>query len=225
MPENEDSLALEGVLSLDDVLYAELAVVVDLSPHVVDQEGLSEVVFIVGEGHGLEVQGHGGATLNVADHVLAHGGVGVRVEELGHGGAVLREVRVLSASFPLLVVVNHVVGLRGEELVELLMLEDGIEESDLVESGLSSLVSDSGGSDQGEEAEVDLPDERLVEHQEAEGGVAQQAASPAVVGAVGVRVDLVQVVSCSHSPLPEVVLEQVVAEVELAWVSLGFELQ
>lgn len=75
VPEDEDSLGFEGVLSLDDMLNGVFAVVVDLSPHVIDEEGLSEVIFIVSEGHGLEVEGHQGAALNISNHVLASGGV------------------------------------------------------------------------------------------------------------------------------------------------------
>ena len=39
------------------------------------------------------------------------------------------------------------------------------------------------------------------------------------------RVDLVQVVRSSHSPLPIIVFEKVVAIVELGGVSVGFMLQ
>ena len=55
MPENEDSLGLECVLSLDEMLNSVLSVVCHLSPEVVNEEWLSEVVFIVGERHSLEV--------------------------------------------------------------------------------------------------------------------------------------------------------------------------
>lgn len=116
------------------------------------------------------------------------------------------------------------IGGGGEKLVELFVLEDSIEEGDLIEGGLSSLISDSCGSDHGEEGEVDFPDEGLVQHQEGEGSVADEAASPAVIGATKVLVDLIQVISGSHSELPEVILEEVVAEAELAWVSLSFVL-
>lgn len=224
MPEDEDSLGLESVFSLDDVLDGELAVVVDFSPHVVDEEGLGEVIFIVSEGHGLEVEGHQSTALNVSNHILASGRVRVRVEEFSNWGAVLGEVWAISALVPLLIVINNVVGCWSEELVELLVLKDGIEKSNFIEGGLSSLISDSCSSYEGEESEVDFPDECLVEHHEGEGSVANEAASPAIVRATQVLVDLVEIVSSTHSPFPEIILKEVVAEVELRGISLGFVL-
>lgn len=221
MPKNEDSLGLESVLGLDQVLNEVLSVVGNLRPHIIDEEGLSEVVFIVGEWHGLEVHGHQGSALDIADLVLAGGGVRVDVEELGSGGSVLREIGGVAALVPLLVVVDHVVGLGSEELGELLVLEDGVEHVDLVDGGLSALVSYAGEGGEGEEGKVDLPDEGLVEHQEAEAGVGDEGAGPAVVGSVEALVDLIDVVSSAHSPLPEVVVEDVVSVAELAGVALG----
>jgi len=61
VPADEDVLALEDVLVVHDLLGEDLAVVGDLSPHVIDQVWLSEVVFVVGVGHGFEVEGHGSA--------------------------------------------------------------------------------------------------------------------------------------------------------------------
>ena len=61
MPHSVDSLGLEVLLSLDDSLGEDLTIVDDFGVHVVDHEGLSEVVLIVGEGHRLEMQGHHGA--------------------------------------------------------------------------------------------------------------------------------------------------------------------
>ena len=92
VPEDEDSLGLKSILSLNEVLNGILSVVSDLSPHVVDEEWLCEIVFIVGEGHGLEVTGHHVIGLNIAKLVAAGCGVAVSVEELGNGGVVLEEV-------------------------------------------------------------------------------------------------------------------------------------
>ena len=47
VPNDKDSLASESVLSLDEVLCEVLSVVRDLCPHVVDEEWLSEVKFVV----------------------------------------------------------------------------------------------------------------------------------------------------------------------------------
>ncbi len=203
------------------MLNCVLAVVSDLSPHVVDEEGLGEVVFIVGERHGLEVEGHHGTRFDVAELVATGRGVAISVEVLGNGGAVLGEVRVLATGIPLLIVVNNVVGGRGEKLVELLVLEDLVKNPNLVNGGLSTLVSDSSESGHCEEGKVKLPDEGLVEHQEGESSVSNQGAGPAVIDSVKARVDLVEVVSGTHSPLPEVILEDVVAVGELVRVALS----
>lgn len=71
---------------------------------------------------------------------------------------------------------------------------------------------------------MELPEESLVEHEEAEASVPNQSSSPSVIGAVESGVDLVQVVCSAESPLPEVILEQVVRVGELLRVSLCFGL-
>lgn len=221
MPKNEDSLSLESVLGLDEVLNEVLSIVGNLGPHIVDEEGLSEVVFIVREWHRLEVKGHQGSALHIADLVAAGSGVGVHVEELGRGSLVLGEIWAVTALVPFLIVVNNMVSLGGEKLSELLVLENSVEDLNLVNGGLSALISDASESGQGEEAEVDLPNECLVEHKESEAGIPDEGAGPSIVGAVESRVDLIQVVSSAHPPFPEVVLEDVVGVVELAWVALS----
>ena len=70
------------------------------------------------------MEGHEGAGLNIAELEAPGRRVGVGVEELGDGGAVLGELSAIAALIPLLVVVEDVVGGGGEELVELLVLED-----------------------------------------------------------------------------------------------------
>ena len=203
------------------MLNGVLTVVSDLSPHIVDEEGLSEVVFIVGEGHGLEVKGHHGAGLNIAELEAPGGRGAVGVEELGNGGAVLGEVCVITALIPLLIVVEDVVGGGGEELVELLVLEDLIENPDLIDSRLSTLISDAGSGNEREEDQVDLPDQGLIEHQEGKAGIGEESAGPTVVHSVEARADLIEVVNSAHSPLPEVVSEEVVAELILFGISLS----
>ena len=68
---------------------------------------------------------------------------------------------------------------------------------------------------------MDLPDKSLVEHQETETSVANKGAGPSVVGTMNMLVDLIQVVSSAHPPFPEIILEDVVAVSELAWVALS----
>jgi len=168
------------------------------------------------------VEGHHSSGLDVAELVSASGGVSVSVKEFGHVGSVLREVRVVKALIPLLVVVNNVVGLLGEQLAQSLVLEDGVKYPDLIDGWLSTLVSDSSSSGETEEGEVDLPEEGLVGHHEGETGPSDEGTSPAIVGSVKSLRDLVKIVSSAHSPFPVVVLEDIVAVLELRWVSLGF---
>ena len=127
------------------------------------------------------MEGHGGSSFNISELVLTGCGVAVAVEELGNWGFVLWEVWVFSALVPLLIVVDHVVGLWGEQLAQLLVLEDVVEDPDLIDGWLSTSVSDSGSSCEGEEEEMDFPNESLVEHEEAEGSVGNEGSSPAII--------------------------------------------
>ena len=47
MPDNEDSFGLEVLLSLDDVLSKVLAIVANLSVHVIHHKWLGKIEFIV----------------------------------------------------------------------------------------------------------------------------------------------------------------------------------
>ena len=55
VPYDEYSLGLERFLCLDEMFDPEFAVMRDFSPHVIYHEWFREVVFIVSEGHCLEV--------------------------------------------------------------------------------------------------------------------------------------------------------------------------
>lgn len=112
VPDDEDVLALEDFLGLHDVLGKVFAVVADFSPHVVDVEGLGEVVSVVAKWHSLEVERHGSTAFEVTEFKVANSRVRVSVEELGNVGPVLGEVRVAEVCFPFLIVVDHVVSLR-----------------------------------------------------------------------------------------------------------------
>ena len=68
---------------------------------------------------------------------------------------------------------------------------------------------------------MDLPDQGLVEHQESKAGIGEESAGPTVVHSVEARADLIEVVNSASSPLPEVVSEEVVAELILLGISLG----
>lgn len=68
---------------------------------------------------------------------------------------------------------------------------------------------------------MDLPYQRLVEHHERKACPCEQAASPAVVGAVDALVNLIEIVSSAPAPLIVVVLVDVVAPGKLIGVSLS----
>lgn len=221
MPEHEDALGLEVLLGLDEVLDVVVAVVGDLGPHVVDHEGLGEVKLVVGVGHGLEVDGHRCAGLHIADLVAARGRRHVCVEELGGRRAVLGEVGVRETCLPLLVEVDHVEGLWGEEAGDFLVLKNGVEEPDLVEGRLGALVANAGvEGDRGGE-QVQLPDGRLREHHEGEPDPAGEHAGPRVVRAVHAGADLENVVGSAETPLEVIVSEDGVAILEFLGVAVG----
>lgn len=94
------------------------------------------------------MKSHHGTGFDIAELVAAGGSVAVSVEELGNGGAVLGEVWVLAALIPLLIVIEDVIGGGSEKLVKLLVLEDLIEDPDLIDGGLSTLVSDAGSGNE-----------------------------------------------------------------------------
>ncbi len=220
MPADEDPLCLENILSLSEVLNEVVSIMGDLRPHVVDVEGLREVIFVVREGHRLEVEGHHCASLDIADFVEAGCRVHVSVEVLGNASAVLGEVRVCTALIPLLIVVNNVVVIGREEFLELLILEDLVEHPYLVHHRLHTLVSDASQCHHREEGEVDFPEKSLVEHHETKSGVGGESSGPAVVHAVEATPDLVQIISGLHAEFPHIVFEDVVSPSELARVTL-----
>ena len=220
MPWNENSLGLEGLGLGDEGLSEDVALVGHLGLHVVDQVRLREVVFVVRVWHRLEGQGHGGARLDVAELVHARGRIAVNVEELRNSGLILWELLV-AARVELLIIVNNVVGLWGEQGADLLVLENGVENQDLVHGWLGSLVSDSGERGHREESEVDFPDQGLRHHHEAEPAVSNQAPGPAVIRSVQPGSSLPQVVTGAHSPLIFHGLEDIVAVFEVVGVAVG----
>ena len=224
MPDNKDFLALERVLGLVDVLREVLTIVRNLCPQVVDQEWFRKVVFVIRIRHGLEVERHGCAALDVPNLVLSNCSVAVDVEELGERLAVLGEERVVETLLPLLIVVHHVVSLRAEEPAKLLVAEDVIEDVHFVNSGLGALVSDPRSCDQGRGDEMNFPERSMRAHHESEASVADKAASPHIVAAMEARADLVEVITGSHAPLPIVSVDHVCHVVGLCWISLGFVL-
>jgi len=223
VPQNENSLAPEGVLSLDDVLGKVLAIVADFSPHVVDEEWLREVEFVVRVRHGLEVQRHGGTTLDIADLVAACGSVAVHIEELSDLLAVLREHRVRAALLPLLVEVHNVVGLGRENTTKFFVGEHLIKNKDFIDSRLGTLVSDAGSGDKSSRSEMELPERGVCEHHEGETTISDKSLSPHVVGAVKAGANLIKVVTSTHAPFPVVSVHNVGNVRELGGVTLSFD--
>ena len=181
MPEDEDSLALEGVFSFDDMLREVLSFVRNFRPHIVDEERFREVVFVVGVGHRLEVQGHGGTALDITDLVATGRRVAVNVEKFGNLLAVLREERVAAILLPLLIVIHHVVSLRSEKFAQLLIGKHLVENVNLIDSRFCTLVSDASSSDQSCGKEVNFPQWGVREHQEGEARVGNKTTGPHVV--------------------------------------------
>ena len=132
VPGDKDSLGFEDVFGLDQVFREVFSIVANFGPHIVDKEWLAEVEFVVRVGHGLEVEGHHRARLNIAEFVATDGCVHVGVEEFGEGLTILGEQRIVEALLPLLIEVNHVVRLYVKQTAQLFVFEDLIENPDLV---------------------------------------------------------------------------------------------
>ena len=225
MPGYEDPLAHQRVLSLNNILSKVLAIVRHLSPHIVDEERLGEVVFVVRERHSFEVERHCGTALNIANLVAARGRVAVNIEELGNILSVLGEERVVASLFPLLVVVHDVVGFRSEKTTEPFVGKDRIKHKDFIDAWLSTSISDTGSSDQSCGDEVDFPKGSMREHHEGEATISDQSLGPHVIRAMKTRSDLVEVVSGTNAPFPVVSVHHVSHIGELRWISFSFRLK
>lgn len=164
MPGDENSLGFQMVFCFDDVLCKVLSVVRYLSPHVVDHKRLRKVILVVRVRHCLKVQSHHCARLNIAELVATSCGVHVYIEELGSRSSVFGEVRIFTASLPLLIVVDNVVCCWSEKLVYFLVFEHLIKHVNLVYCGFHASVSDAGDKCTKREDEVELPHWSLGEH-------------------------------------------------------------
>lgn len=104
------------------------------------------------------MKSHGGAGLNISDFVAAGGRVHIGIEETGHWLSVLWEQWIVKTLIELLVIIDNMVGSWSEKSTEFLIGEKSIEESNLIDGWLTSLVSYARESSEGGEGEVDLPD-------------------------------------------------------------------
>ena len=110
-------------------------------------------------------------------------GVAVGVEESSERCVHFWEVWV-SAGFsgvPLLVVVDNMVCIWGEEGGKLLVSEDLIEDKDFINGWLGTLISNSSQGGEREEGEVQFPDESVWSHEESKGSVANKASGPSII--------------------------------------------
>lgn len=171
------------------------------------------------------MKSHSCTAFHIAKLVSACWGVAINIEEFSNGGLVLRKVRVVIALIPFLIIINNVVSLWREERSDFLVLKDGIKNPDLIDGRLGTSVSDSCCGYESEKSKVHFPDESLVHHQEAECSVGNKSSGPAIIWSVESAVDLIQIVSSSHSEFPHVVFEQVVAVGELIGISFSFSLE
>ena len=174
MPEYKDAFASQRFFSLDDVFGEVLTVVAHFSPHIVYKEWLGEVVFVVRVGHGLEVKSHGSATLDIANLEATSCRVTVDVEETGDLLTILGEKWVIQTLLPLLVKVHNMVSLRAEQTTKSLIGKKLIKDIDLVDCGLSSLVSDTGSCNESRSNEMNLPERSMGKHHEAEAAICKQ---------------------------------------------------
>jgi len=220
MPWNKDLFGLQSVFCLDQVFNMIFSFVSNLRIHIVNKEWLGECVLAVRERHRLEMKSHHSTSLNISELVEPGGRVLVNVEELSDRGVILREVCALF-SIPLLVVIDDMVSLRGKQSLKFIMSKDLIKKPDFIDGWFGTSVSDSGKESTCEECDMNLPNECLVEHEEGEGSITNHCSCPSVVAPVESRVDLVEVVSASGSPLKLVSTEDVVGVVELGGISVG----
>ena len=164
MPDNIDWLTLENIFMIDDLLCANLTIMRYLSPHIIDQEWLCEVVFVVRVWHSLEVQGHSGSWFYITKFVATCSGVHVWVEESSGILSILGEKWIVKTLIELLIIVNDMVSLWCKEFTDGVIGEDSVKNKDLINRWLLPLISDTSCSNHGEESTMNFPDECIWHH-------------------------------------------------------------
>ena len=221
VPWNKDAFCLQSVLSSHNLFGEYVSIMRDNSLHIVDQEWLGEVIFVVRIWHGLEVEGHSGSTLNITEFVHTGCSVSIGVEKLSSLSSVLWEVSVVSTLVPFLIVVNNVISLWREELSKSWVGKNSVENVNFINSWFSTLVSNSGSQTKSSAEEMDFPDESLRSHEESKGSVSEKCACPSVVRSMESAADLVEIITSSHSIFPVIVLENIATKSEFSWISLS----
>lgn len=220
VPWDESTLNLKDVNLGDQSLGVYSTLVGNISNQVVDQEWLGEVILVVRVWHSLEVDSHGGSGFDITDFIHTVGRIAVSVEETCQSNVVVSEL-IVHTLIPLLVEVDNVVGSWGEQTTELLVLEDVIKDQDLINGWLSTFISNSSPGSETEESEMDFPEKGLGHHEEAEGGIAEEASGPSVIGSVKSATNLPEVVTQADGPLMTIVSEDITAVGEVIWVAVS----
>jgi len=117
-----------------------------------------------------------------------------------------------------------VVSFGAEKTAELLVGEESIENVNLIDRGLSTLISDTGSSNHSGSNEMNFPERSMSEHHEGEACICNQRACMHVVGAVNTGANLVKHITSAHAPFPVIGVDHVSHIVELGWVTFGFVL-
>jgi hypothetical protein len=158
VPKDEDSLSFKVMLSLNNVLSKVLAIVANFCPHIVNHEWFSKVVLVVRERHCLKVECHHSAAFNITESELTCSSVHINVEKFGYWGAILREIWVSKTSFPFLIVIDYVISGWSKKFVQLFILENLIKNPDLINSRLSTFISNTSSCHKSRECEMNFPD-------------------------------------------------------------------
>lgn len=77
MPRHKHTLGLENIFCFHELFSPNFTFMGDMGAHIVDEEWLSEVILVVSERHGFEVQGHRSPTFNITNFIHACCAVGI----------------------------------------------------------------------------------------------------------------------------------------------------
>ena len=221
MPWNENCFGLEGILGSDDMLSPYFTIVWNMCLQVIDQEWLSETIFVVSIWHSSEIKSHCCSRFNITELVHTSCCVCIGVEELGSSGIKLWEEWVFSSWIPFLIVIDDVVSSWCEKFAQTFMCKNGIKNINFIDSWFGTFVSDSSKKSHSWSGEMQFPDGSLRCHQETESSISTKSSGPSVVWSVESVGNLIKIISKSHSILPVVILEKVVAILESIWITVS----
>jgi len=171
VPWDKNTLWFKSIFSFGNMLSEDLTIVSNVSLEVVDEEWLGEIILVVCVWHSFEIEGHWSTWFNISDFVASTSGVGISVEESCGDVLVFWEKWINSSFIPFLIIIDNMIGFRGEKAIQFLISKNGIKKIDLINGWLSTLVSNSSCEGKSSNEEMDFPDESLRGHQETEGGI------------------------------------------------------